>query len=407
MYYNEEDRYAKHKNLKRVLVLLVLGFIFYVGFQLFKGWPKPELELSLKDQQVPGSFNISWPTDIRYGVIGTLQSGIISKTPNQGQWPLASVAKIMTAYIILKDHPLSIGQDGPTVTVTQKEVNEYEAFKKDGQSVVKVVLGEKLTERQLLEGLMIPSANNFAYILARWDAGSVKAFVDKMNKTAQSLGLKDTRYEDPSGASAGTVSTPTDQFKLTQLAMQIPTFRHIVAMPQVVLPVAGIQYNVNYDLGKDNIVGVKTGSSLPAGANFVFDSKQGNIDILGVIFGASGRSPLITALKDAITLIDMTKTQLSTEKLISKNQQIGFIKVSWMKKEIPMLASDDFSTVVYPGMKITYSLYPVKDIKFPIKPNEVIGTLIINCGDSSYSMPVVVSQEIKAPSFLDRLRRVL
>jgi len=72
-----------------------------------------------------------------------------------------------------------------------------------------------------------------------------------------------------------------------------------------------------------------------------------------------------------------------------------------------MLASDDFSTVIYPGMKITYSLYPVKDIKFPIKPNEVIGTLIINYGDSSYSMPVVVSQEIKAPSFLDRLRRVL
>ena len=111
MYYNEEDRYAKHKNLKRVLVLLVLGFIFYVGFQLFKGWPKPKLELSLKDQQIPGSFNISWPTDIRYGVIGTLQSGIISKTSNQGQWPLASVAKIMTAYIILKDHPLSIGQE--------------------------------------------------------------------------------------------------------------------------------------------------------------------------------------------------------------------------------------------------------------------------------------------------------
>ncbi|MGC8587608.1 MAG: D-alanyl-D-alanine carboxypeptidase family protein [Hydrogenobaculum sp.] len=407
MYYNEEDRYAKHKNLKRVLVLLVLGFIFYAGFQLFKGWPKPQLELSLKNQQIPGSFNISWPTDIRYGVIGTLQSGIISKTPNQGQWPLASVTKIMTAYIILKDHPLSIGQDGPTLTVTQKEVNEYESFKKDGQSVVKVALGEKLTERQLLEGLMIPSANNFAYILARWDAGSVKAFVDKMNKTAQNLGLKDTHYEDPAGASAGTVSTPIDQFKLTQLAMQIPTFRHIVAMPQVNLPVAGIQYNVNYDLGKDNIVGVKTGSSLPAGANFVFDSKQGNIDILGVIFGASGKSPLITALKDAIALIDMTKTQLSTEKLISKNQQIGFIKVPWMKKEIPILASQDFSTVVYPGMKITYSLYPIKDMKFPIKANEVIGTLVINYGDSSYSMPIIASQEIEAPSFSDRLRRVL
>ncbi len=406
MYYNENEA-SKHKNLKRIVVLLVLVFAFYTLFQLFRGWPKPEFRLTLKNQQIPGTFSISWPTDIKYGVIGTLQSGIIAKTPNQGQWPLASVAKIMTSYIILKDHPLSIGQDGPSFTITQKEVNEYEAFKKDGQSVVKVALGEKLTERQLLEGLMIPSANNFAYILARWDAGSVKAFVNKMNKTAQALGLKDTHYEDPAGANAGTVSSPVDQFRLTQLAMQIPTFRHIVAMPQVNLPVAGIQYNVNYDLGKDNIVGVKTGSSLPAGANFVFDSKQGNIDILGVIFGASGKSPLTSALKDAITLIDATKTQVSEQKLISKNEQVGFIKVPWDKKEIPLLASEDFNLVVYPGMKISYSIVPIKDLKFPIKQNEIIANLIINYDDSSFSMPLIASEEIKAPSFSDRLRRVL
>ncbi|GAB6077426.1 D-alanyl-D-alanine carboxypeptidase family protein [Hydrogenobaculum acidophilum] len=406
MYYNESEA-SKHKNLKRIVVLLVLVFVFYVFFQLFRSWPKPEFRLTLKNQQIPGAFSISWPTDIRYGVIGTLQSGIIAKTPNQGQWPLASVAKIMTSYIILKDHPLSIGQDGPSFTITQKEVNEYEAFKKDGQSVVKVSLGEKLTERQLLEGLMIPSANNFAYILARWDAGSVKAFVDKMNKTAQALGLKDTHYEDPAGANAGTVSSPVDQFRLTQLAMQIPTFRHIVAMPQVNLPVAGIQYNVNYDLGKDNIVGVKTGSSLPAGANFVFDSKQGNIDILGVIFGASGKSPLTSALKDAITLIDTAKTQVSEQKLISKNEQVGFIKVPWDKKEIPLLASEDFNLVVYPGMKISYSIEPIKDIKFPIKQNEIIANLIITYGDSSFNMPLIASQNIKSPSFSDRLRRIL
>jgi len=383
MYYDERET-NKHKSLKRIIVLLVVVFVFYTAFQLFRGWPKSQFELTLKNQQIPGTFSITWPSDIRYAVIGTLQSGIIAKTPNQGQWPLASVSKIMTAYIILKDHPLSIGQDGPSFTITQKEVNEYEAFKKDGQSVVKVALGEKLTERQLLEGLMIPSGNNFAYILARWDAGSVKAFVDKMNKTAQSLGLKDTHYEDPSGANAGSVSSPEDQFKLAQLAMQIPTFRHIVAMPQATLPVAGIQYNVNYDLGKDGIVGVKTGSSLPAGANFVFDSKQGNIDILGVIFGASGESSLTTALKDAITLIDATKTQLSEQKLISKDQQVGFIKVPWDKKDIPLLASQDFSVVVYPGMKINYSIVPIKNLKYPIKQNEAVANLIITYGDSNY-----------------------
>jgi len=407
MYYDEREYNKKAKNLKRFLVLLVLIGIFYVGYQTFKGWSKPAFELTLKDQQIPGTFNITWPTDIRYGVIGTVQSGIISKTPNQGQWPLASVAKIMTAYIILKDHPLSIGQEGPTFTITQKEINEYEAFKKDGQSVVKVALGEKLTERQLLEGLMIPSANNFAYILARWDAGSVKAFVDKMNKTAQSLGLNQTHYADPSGADASTVSTPEDQFKLTQLAMQISTFRHIVAMPQVVLPVAGIQYNVNYDLGKDNIVGVKTGSSLPAGANFVFDSKQGDIDILGAVFGASGKSPLITALKDAIILVDSTKTQLSEQKILSKGQVVGFVKVPWSKDTFPIVSTSDFTSVIYPGMKITYTLMSVKDMKFPIKPGQVVGNLILNYEGFTKSIPVTVSKQINPPSFMDRIKRII
>ncbi len=407
MYYNDYEKESKHRNIKRLLVLGAVVFIVYALFQLFRAWPKPTYILTLKDSQIPGAFTVSWPNDIKYGVIGTLQGGIISKTPDQGQWSLASVAKVMTAYVILKDHPLSIGQDGPSITINQQDVEEYETFKKDGQSVVKVSLGEKLSERQLLEGLLIPSGNNFAYILARWDAGSVKAFVDKMNKTAHELGLNDTHYEDPSGASDSTVSSSIDQFRLAKIVMQIPTFRHTVAMPQVSLPVAGIQYNVNYDLGKDSIVGIKTGSSLPAGANLVFDSKQGSIDILGVILGASGKSPLTTALKDAITLIDMTKTQLGEQEIIKQNQQIGYIKVPWLKESIPLLASKDLSVIIYPGIKISYNLSPIKDVKFPVKAGEVLGLLIVKAGGSTYNIPVVSSENIKGSNVSDRFKRIL
>lgn len=409
MHYNYRDyeKQGKHKNLKRLIVLVVfLGFI-YVLFQVLKPWPKPTFSLTLQNSQIPGNFNINWPTDIKYGVVGTLQSGIISKTKDQGKWPLASVAKIMTAYIILRDHPLKIGEDGPSFTITSEEVQEYNTFKQDGQSVVKVALGEKLTERQLLEGLMVPSANNFAYILAKWDAGSVKAFIDKMNKTAKELGLKGTYYTDPSGANKATVSTPEDQFKLAALAMQIPIFRHITAMPQVNLPIAGIQYNVNYDLGKDNIIGIKTGSSLPAKANFVFDSVQNNIDIIGVIFGAQGKSALMTALKDAISIINITKNQVFWQPLIKQNQVVGYIRTLWSKENINLLASKDVSVVAYPGMKIQYSLIIDKNLKFPLKQNEQIGYLVIKHGDSSSKIPLIVSQDINPPSFLDRFKRIL
>ena len=106
--------------------------------------------------------------------------------------------------------------------------------------------GEKLTERQMLEALLLPSANNIATVLAKWDSGSVTAFVDKMNKTAQELGMKNTHYEDPAGINLSTQSTALDQLLIAEQAMKIDTFKDIVRMNQATLPVAGTVYNVNY-----------------------------------------------------------------------------------------------------------------------------------------------------------------
>ena len=168
---------------------------------------------------------------------------------------------------MLGDHPLPAAGSGPAITVTAADAAAYASDERQGQSVVQVAAGEKLTERQALEAMLIPSGNNIASMLASWDAGSDGAFAAKMNARARSLGLHGTRYADASGADPATVSTASDQFGLTLRALQIPAFRQIVAMPQVTLPVAGVAYNVNSSLGHDGIVGVKTGSgSRPAGA---------------------------------------------------------------------------------------------------------------------------------------------
>ena len=109
----------------------------------------------------------------------------------------------------------------------------------NGDSNAAVAAGEKLTEREALEALLLPSANNIAMMLANWDAGSRTAFVAKMNARAKALGMKDTTYTDPSGLDAGTVSTARDQLILVRKAMAIPAFAGIVAMPSAVIPVAG------------------------------------------------------------------------------------------------------------------------------------------------------------------------
>jgi D-alanyl-D-alanine carboxypeptidase (penicillin-binding protein 5/6) len=114
-----------------------------------------------------------------------------------------------------------------------------------GQSVVTVRAGEQLTERQLLEALLIPSGNNIAQILATQVAGSETRFLAEMNAEARALGMDHTIYTDPSGFDPSTVSTAADQLRVFRRAMRFPVFGQIVSMPDVTLPVAGTV--TNYD----------------------------------------------------------------------------------------------------------------------------------------------------------------
>ena len=129
---------------------------------------------------------IAWPAS---GVSAAGISGIgILPGPGASQpVPIASVAKVMTAYIILRDHPLGADEPGPAIVVRPGEAAAYPAQARNGDSLVPVTAGEQLTERQALEALLLPSADNMAWILARWDAGSQAAFTAQMNTTARRL----------------------------------------------------------------------------------------------------------------------------------------------------------------------------------------------------------------------------
>jgi serine-type D-Ala-D-Ala carboxypeptidase (penicillin-binding protein 5/6) len=190
--------------------------------------------------------------------------------PNQHAAAIASVAKVMTAYLVLRDHPLRPGQDGPTITLTEADVADTDRRRGQRESVVPVAAGEQLTERQALQALLLPSANNIAAVLARWSAGSTARFVARMNATARALGMTHTRFSDPSGYDDATVSTAADQVRIVNRAMRLPVFASIVATPSTTLPVAGTVHNTNRLLGHNGFVGVKTGSTDAAGGCFAF-----------------------------------------------------------------------------------------------------------------------------------------
>ena len=186
-------------------------------------------------------------------------------SPHEQPVAIASLAKVMTAYLTLKRYPLRGAQEGFTTTVTAAQA-QFEAG--EDQSVVAVQAGEQLTERQLLEALLIPSGNNVAQMLAPWWRAARRGFVAEMNAEARALGMQHTTYTDPSGFDPGTVSTAADQLRVFRQAMRFPVFRQIVSMASVTLPVAGTLTNYN-PLIAEGYAG-KTGSDAAAGGCLAF-----------------------------------------------------------------------------------------------------------------------------------------
>jgi D-alanyl-D-alanine carboxypeptidase (penicillin-binding protein 5/6) len=202
----------------------------------------------------------SWPRQGQAALV--LGNDQPTASPHEQPAAIASLSKVMTAFLTLERYPLSGAQDGFTTTVTAAEAQAGVQDAAQGQSVVAVQAGEQLTERQLLEALLIPSGNNIAQMLAAQVAGSQTAFIAEMNAKARALGMNQTTYTDPSGFDPSTVSTAADQLRVFREAMRFPVFRQIVSMVSVTLPVAGTLTNYDPLIG-EGYAG-KTGSDSAA-----------------------------------------------------------------------------------------------------------------------------------------------
>jgi D-alanyl-D-alanine carboxypeptidase (penicillin-binding protein 5/6) len=248
-----------------------------------------------------------WPAFGQAAFLLTGQSRI-QAGPNQHAAPIASVAKVMTAYLVLRNHPLGLGEGGPSITLTEGDVADTDRRRAQDESIVSVAAGEQLTELQALQALLLPSANNIAAVLARWDAGSEVRFVARMNVAARSLGMIHTRYTDPSGYDDATVSTAADQVRIVDRAMRLPVFARIVATPTATLPVAGTVRNTDTLLGRNGFVGVKTGSDAAAGGCFAFRAIRTihgrRTTITGVVLGQPGDDRVAAGLAAAETIVD-------------------------------------------------------------------------------------------------------
>jgi D-alanyl-D-alanine carboxypeptidase (penicillin-binding protein 5/6) len=248
---------------------------------------------------------IAWPAQGQAAYTTSELDGIRS-SGGEVPVPIASVTKVMTAYVVLHERPLELGESGPTIRLTNRDVADAVGRQANGESVVAVAAGEELTELQALQALLLPSANNVAVVLARSTAGSVDAFVALMNDAADDLGMDDTTYTDPSGMAADTVSTAADQVRLFDAAMQDPVFAAVAGTTSADLPVAGTVVTTSSLLGQDGFIAGKTGSHDAAGGCYAFRVVRRvhgrDVAITGVVLGQRGGPYVEAALTAARAL---------------------------------------------------------------------------------------------------------
>jgi D-alanyl-D-alanine carboxypeptidase (penicillin-binding protein 5/6) len=392
----------------RVAAALLLIVAVAAAINYFRPIPAVAATVLLRPSEtVEGTApSLPWPSHGE-AAVGVSSLGMIGSSGSESAIPAASVTKVMTALVVLTDKPLNKGDSGPTVTLTDADVQSYQSDTNDKQSTVKVLAGEQLTELQLLQGMLIPSANNLAETIARWDAGSIDAFVAKMNATAASLHLTHTKFADTSGASAGSVSTPTDLVRLGMAAMNLPVFTEVVGTAQVNLPVAGLVYNVNGLLGQSGIVGIKTGSGLNTGANFLFAANvtidNHSIFIYGCVMG---QPTLETAFSSALALVAAVSPVLHVRRIIPRNQSIANYTTQWGDTS-DLVSSVDVDVAEWPGMVLRQRVATnALVVDHPISPGTPEGTVHVVLGDYDLVVPLVTADQLYPPGRLWRLTRL-
>ncbi|HVA20884.1 MAG TPA: D-alanyl-D-alanine carboxypeptidase [Candidatus Micrarchaeia archaeon] len=384
-----------------VVAVVVLGAV-----QLLR--PLPRLQLAAARSltfTVRGPRSATpWPAGGQ-SAVGVDGIGLIGRAGPDRPQAIGSLAKIMTAYLVLRDHPLPLGASGPIVTMSAADVTRYRADRAGGQSVVPVAVGERLSEYQLLVGLLLPSGNNLATTLAGWDAGSLAAFVARMNRTARRMGLSGTHYADASGVSSATTSTAPDEIALAERAMGIPVFAQVVAMPQATLPVAGTVYNVNALVTHDGIVGVKTGYTAQAGGCLVFAARRlvagRPVLVVGAVLGQGGQRPLPAALTASLHLLDAVTPRLQLVPAVGVGAVLGRVAVPW-GTQVAAVSTRAVTVVGWSGLRVRGRLL-ARRLGTTLRRGERVGQEVLTIGARRFTLPLTATGAVRHPGLRWRL----
>jgi D-alanyl-D-alanine carboxypeptidase (penicillin-binding protein 5/6) len=309
---------------------------------------------------------------------------------------MASTTKMMTAVVVLEnaslDEMVTVGKTGVKV----------------GESGMGLKAGERLSVRQLLEGMLIASGNDAAMVLAEHVAGSVPEFVDMMNAKASALDLANTHYLNPHGLDVpGHYTSAEDLTALARYAMRIPEFRRIVGTYKARVVTA----KVTHQLQSTNLMlkqykganGVKTGWTDEAGYCIVVSAKRGDIELVATVLGAASEEG---RFGQATRLLDWGFKHYNPVTVATAGIRTGNVRVSdYVERTVVSETAETTSVAVFDlagPVRTRVDLKP--EVSAPVAKGQRLGTMTIYQGDRMLAqVPLTAAADVPEPTFWQRV----
>lgn len=400
MYSQDKQKSNKQNRLAGGALLASIVLFCYVTTMLL--WPIGAISASIINQPVTpaGSPPITWPVYGQsalyadgYGLLGT--KGV--QTPI----PIASITKVVTALTVLQVKPITDPTQSPLITFTAEDVERYNRYLAQDGVVAPLTPGNTISQYDMMQIMLIASANNYAESLAVWAFGSVDAYLKAAKEYLASKNLNNTAVMDPAGFSTGSSSTAADLAELGQLVIDDTTVAAIVAKPSVTVDGVGAFYTTNLLVANGTAIGVKTGNTDEAGQCLLFaqrpDIDGTKVTITGAILGGESRSQVAAS---ASALLDSGTAGFVSRQFAAKNQVFAVYTAPW-GATAKLQSTQNTSTVVWLGDSSKVAVNAP-----PINPEDSFvpgAKATITAGEHTDSTGLTLDQPLGRPSVLWRL----
>ncbi|MBT9605226.1 D-alanyl-D-alanine carboxypeptidase [Microbacterium sp.] len=307
---------------------------------------------------------------------------------------IASITKVVTALLVLERLPLAPGEQGPTYAFTQADSADYWQYRARGESSLDVPVDGTLTELQMLQGMLIASANNYAQRLASDLWPSNDDFVAAAANYLAERGITGITIVNPTGIEAGNTATPAALIALAEKALQNPVIAEIVRTPELSLPGAGSFRNGNPLLADPGVVGIKTGTldawNLLSAKDLIVGTTT--VRVYAAVLGQPGPDSRDQASRD---LYARLADEIQVRTSVPAGTAVGRVTTLW-GQDVAMVTAEDASNVLWNGAAAqpatSFDLGDARDA------GETVGTLVTTGPLDADTVDVRLETDIEPPS---------